>query len=149
MGVDLTRIDGVKVMTAQTIYAEIGSDLSAFPTEGNFTSWLMLAPKRDVSGGKVIKQRVIKGSGRVANSLRMAAESLKDSDSYLGARYRSLRGRLGGVKAVKAMARYLGCLVYRMLTQGEAYVDRGAEYYEQKRQARDLLYLQRKAASMG
>jgi transposase len=149
MGVDLTRIDGVKVMTAQTIYAEIGSDLSAFPTEGNFTSWLMLAPKRDVSGGKVIKQRVIKGSGRVANSLRMAAESLKDSDSYLGARYRSLRGRLGGVKAVKAMARYLGCLVYRMLTRGEEYVDRGAAYYEQKRHARDLLFLQRKAASMG
>jgi transposase len=104
MGVDLTRIDGVKVITAQTIYAEIGADLSAFPTEGHFTSWLMLAPKRDVSGGKVIRQRVIKGSGRVANSLRMAAESLKASDSYLGARYRSLRGRLGGVRAVKAMA---------------------------------------------
>jgi transposase len=149
MGVDLTRIDGVKVITAQTIYAEIGADLSAFPTEGHFTSWLMLAPKRDVSGGKVIKQRVIKGSGRVANSLRMAAESLKDSDSYLGARYRSLRGRLGGVRAVKAMARYLGCLVYRMMTRGEEYVDRGAAYYEQKRRDRDLLFLQRKAASMG
>jgi transposase len=149
MGVDLTRIDGVKVMTVQTIYAELGADLSAFPTEGHFTSWLMLAPKRDVSGGKVIKQRVMKGSSRVGNSLRMAAESLSDSDSYLGARYRSLRGRLGGVRAVKAMARYLGCLVYRMLTRGEEYVDRGAAYYEQRRHTRDLLYLQKKAASMG
>ncbi len=96
MGVDLTRIDGVKVMTAQTIYAEVGADLSAFPTEGHFASWLMLAPKRDVSGGKVIKHLSFKGSNRVANSLKMAAESLKESDSYLGARYRSLRGRLGG-----------------------------------------------------
>jgi len=149
MGVDLTRIDGVKVMTAQTIYAEVGADLSDFPTESHFASWLMLAPKRDVSGGKVIKHLSFKGSNRVANSLKMAAESLKDSDSYLGARYRSLRGRLGGVRAVKAMARYLSCLIYRMLTKGEAYVDRGAAYFEKKRQDRDLVYLQRKAAALG
>ena len=85
----------------------------------------------------------------MANSLKMAAESLKDSDSYLGARYRSLRGRLGGVRAVEAMARYLSCLIYRMLTKGEAYVDRGAAYFEKKRQDRDLVYLQRKAATLG
>jgi transposase len=149
MGVDLTRIDGVKVMTVQTIYAEVGADLSAFATEGHFASWLMLAPKRDVSGGKVIKHLTYNGSNRVANSLKMGAESLKDSDSYLGARYRTLRGRLGGVRAVKAMARYLACLIYRMLTKGEAYVDRGAAYFEKKRQDRDMVYLQRKAAALG
>ena len=149
MGVDLTRIDGVKVMTVQTIYAELGADLSAFPTERHFASWLLLAPKRDVSGGKVIKHVIFKGSSRVANSLKMAAQSLKESDSYLGARYRSLRGRLGGERAVKAMARYLACLIYRMMTKGEAYVDRGAAYFEQKRQDRDMLFLQRKAKSLG
>lgn len=149
MGVDLTKIDGVKIMTVQTIYSELGADLSAFPTERHFASWLMLAPKRDVSGGKVIKHVVMKGNSRVANSLRMAAASLKESDSYLGARFRSLRGRLGGERAVKAMARYLACLIYRMLTKGEAYVDRGAAYFEQKRRDRDLAFLQRKAASLG
>ncbi|HEV2992515.1 MAG TPA: IS110 family transposase [Candidatus Angelobacter sp.] len=149
LGVDLTRIDGIKVMTAQTVYAELGSDLSAFPSEGHFTSWLLLAPKRDVSGGKVIRHYSVHGRNRVANALRMAAESLKDSDSYLGARYRSLRGRLGGLKAVKAMARYLACLIYRMLTKGQAWVDRGAAYYEQRRQERELSHLHRKAAALG
>jgi transposase len=149
MGVDLTKIDGVKVMTVQTLYAEVGADLSCFPTERHFASWLLLAPKRDVSGGKVIRHVTFHGSSRVANSLKMAAQSLKESNSYLGARYRSLRGRLGGERAVKAMARYLACLIYRMLTKGEAYVDRGAAYFEQKRQDRDLLFLKKKAASMG
>ena len=149
LGVDLTRIDGINVMTAQTIYAELGADLSAFPTEDRFTSWLMLAPKRDVSGGKIIKHRSLHSKNRVTNALRMAAESLSHSDSYLGARYRSLRGRLGGLKAIKAMARYLACLVYRMITKGQDWVDRGALHYEQKRQERELKHLQRKASAMG
>ena len=149
MGVDLTRIDGISVMTAQTIYAELGSDLSAFPTENHFASWLSLAPKRDVSGGKVIKHRSLPSSNRVANALRMSAESLSHSHSYLGARYRSLRGRLSGLKAVKAMARYLACLVYRMLTKGEQWVDRGAQHFEQKKHVRELNHLQRKARSFG
>jgi transposase len=151
LGVDLTRIDGIKVMTAQTIYAELGPDLgAAFPSEGNFSSWLMLAPKRDVSGGKVIRHYSAHCRNRVAHALRMAAESLHDSNSYLGARYRSLRGRLRcGVKAVKAMARYLACLVYRMLTKGEAWVDRGAAHFEQRRQERELHHLQRRAAAIG
>jgi hypothetical protein len=77
----------------------------------------VLAPRRDISGGKVIRQKSRESKNRVANALRMAAESLSRSDSYLGARYRQLRGRLGGPKAVKAMARYLACLVYRLLTK--------------------------------
>lgn len=149
LGVDLTAIDGVKLMTIQTLYAEVGADLSAFPTEQHFTSWLMLAPKREVSGGKVIKHTSLHGRNRLANALRMAAESLKESDSYLGARYRSLRARLGGVKAVKAMARYLACLIYRMLTKGQAWVDRGAALYEQRRRERELNHLQRRASAMG
>jgi transposase len=150
LGVDLTRIDGIKVMTAQTVYAELGSDLSAaFPSEAAFSSWLMLAPKKDVSGGKVIPHYSVHSRNRVAHALRMAAESLHDSHSYLGARYRSLRGRLHGLKAVKAMARYLACLIYRMLTKGEAWVDRGTAYFEKKRPARELCHLQRRAAAMG
>jgi hypothetical protein len=149
MGVDLSVIDGVKLMTIQTIYSELGSDLSDFPSEGHFTSWLMLAPRRDVSGGKVIRHHSVHGRNRVANAFRTAAESLHDSDSYLGARYRSLRGRLGGLKANKAMARYLACLVYRMLTKGQAWVDRGAAWYEEKRRNRELMHLQKKAKALG
>ena len=83
MGAELTVIDGIKLMTAQTIYSELGPDLSAFPRENHFASWLMLAPKRDISGGKVIRHVWVKGRNRLANALRMAAESLKASQSYL------------------------------------------------------------------
>ena len=150
MGVDVTAIDGVDVMTAQVILSELGPDLSAsFPSENHFASWLELAPRRDISGGKVIRQKSRKSNNRVANALRMAAQSLWRSDSYLGARYRHLKARLGGQKAVKAMARYLACLIYRLLTKGQAYVDRGAAHFQSKRSERELLALRRKAAELG
>lgn len=148
-GVDLTRIDGINILTAQVILSELGTDLSAFPSEAAFSSWLELAPRRDITGGKVIQQKSRESKNRVANALRMAAEALSHSDSYLGARYRRLRARMEGPKAVKAMARYLACLVYRLLTKGQDYIDRGAAYLEAKRTQRDLLSLHRKAAQMG
>ncbi len=149
MGVDLTRIDGIDVMTAQVILSEIGPDFSAFPDENHFASWLMLAPKRDISGGKVIRHVPASGRNRVANALRMAAQALSHSDSYLGARYRRLRAQLDGAVAVKAMARYLACLVYRMITRGQAYVDRGAAHFEAKRKERERSALERRAANLG
>jgi transposase len=148
-GVDLTAIDGIDILTGQVILSEVGPDLSAFPSEDHFAAWLELAPRRDISGGKLIRHVKPEGRNRIANALRMAAQALSKSDSYLGARYRSLRGRLGGPKANKAMARYLACLVYRLLTKGQAYVDRGAMHYESKRQEREMNALQRKAANLG
>jgi len=147
-GVDLLTIDGINLMVAQTILSEMGAELSAFPSESHFTAWLGLAPRRDISGGKVIAQRSRRVKNRVANALRMAAQTLAHSDSYLGARYRHLRARLGGLKAVKAMARYLGCLVYRLLTKGQTWVDRGSAHYEEKRKQRELVALHRRAAEL-
>ena len=79
----------------------------------------------------------------------MAASTLIRSESYLGAKYRSLRARLGAPKAIKAMARHLACLVYRMLTHGQAWVDRGTQAFERKNAERQLAMLQRKAAALG
>lgn len=148
-GVDLTAIDGVDVMTAQVILSELGPDLSAFPSEGNFASWLELTPRRDITGGRVIRHQSRESKNRVADALRMAAESLWRSDSYLGARYRQLRARLEGKNVVKAMAHCLACLVYRLLTRGPEYVDRGAVHFEKQREERNLASLQRKAAQVG
>lgn len=149
LGVDVTRVDGVNILTGEMLLSEVGWDLSAFPSENHFASWLLLAPRRDISGGRVIRHLKPEGRNRLANALRMAAQALSKSDSYLGARYRSLRARLGGAKAVKAMARYLACLLYRLLTKGTAYVDRGAKHYESKRKDRELASLKRKAAALG
>jgi hypothetical protein len=103
----------------------------------------------DISGGKVIRHIPAAGRNRVANALRMAAQSLSRSNSYPGARYRRLRARLDGPVSVKAMARYLACLIYRMITKGKAFVDRGAALYEAKRQQRERIAPERRAANIG
>jgi transposase len=149
-GVDLTSIDGIDVMTAQTILSELGTDLSGFPTENHFASWLGLAPSKDISGGKVIGRSQRKVQNRVAMSLRMSASTLLNSKSYLGARYRHLRRQLPTyAAAVKAMAHYLARLVYRLLTKGQAWVDRGAAKFEQSRAERELSSLKSKALAQG
>jgi len=149
-GVDAFRIDGVSVMTIQTVVAELGTELQdSWPTEQHFTSWLGLTPKRDVSGGKVIRHVRNNSSNRVAEILRLAATSLLNSDSYLGARHRGLRMRLGAPKAIKASARYLACIIYRLFTKGQEWVDRGAEKFEQNRQAREFARLQAQANARG
>jgi hypothetical protein len=148
-GVDLTTLDGVYVMTVLTFVSELGTDMSPWRTEDHFVSWLKLAPSRQISGGKVIKQERNRTRNRVANAMRMAASGLKDSDSYLGARFRQLRARLGPGKATKAMAAQLARLFYRMLTNGQEWVDRGTQEHEKRRVEREKQFLLRKAASLG
>lgn len=149
-GVDLTSIDGIDVMTAQTIVAELGTDFTRWKDEAHFASWLGLSPSRDVSGGKVLKQGTLKKvKNRVATALRTAANTLRNSDSYLGARFRSIQTRRGAPKAIKAMARYLACLIHRMFIHGQAWVDQGAREFENRRAQREFSALQRKAAAQG
>jgi hypothetical protein len=149
-GVDLTSIDGINVMTAFTVISEIGTDRSRFQDEDHLTSWMGLAPSKDISGGKAVRPGKKKVKHRVAVVLRTAATSLLQSDTHLGARYRHLRRQLPTFKAaVKAMARYLAVLIYRLLTHGEAWVDRGAAQFERRRLERELASLHSKANAKG
>ena len=136
-------------MTILTFVSELGTDMTPWRSEDHLVSWLKLSPQRQISGGKLIKHERIKVKNRTAEALRMAASTLAHSQSYLGARFRSLRGRMGPGKAIKAMAAYLARLIYRMLTHGQAWVDRGVQQYEVKRQARETQSLQRRAAALG
>jgi transposase len=149
-GVDLTSIDGIHVMTAFTVISEVGTDMSRFADENHFASWMGLTPSKDITGGKVIGPAKKKVKNRAAGALRTAATTLLDSDTHLGARYRYLRRQLPTFKsAVKAMARYLALLIYRLLTKGEAWVDRGAAQFEKRRLQRELVGLQSKAKAKG
>jgi transposase len=148
-GVDPTRIDGIKVNTTQTIISETGLDVSKWETEHHFVSWIGLCPSNESSGGKVLKRKTRKVTSRLATALRMAATTLRNSDSYLGAQYRRLRSRLGPPKATTAMAAKLARLVYRMLRFGQEYVDKGAIHYEQKYKEQQLRWLTKKAAQQG
>jgi transposase len=149
-GVDLLHIDGIGAATAELILAEIGPDLTAFPTEHNFVSWLRLAPHTPISGGKRLKKRR-KGTGatRIAGALCIAALSLKHSKTALGAAYRRIARHKSAGVAVFATARRLATLVYRMLRYGQHYVDEGEKSYEARFQHRRLLSLKASAGALG
>lgn len=148
-GVDFTRIDGISVLTAQTIISEVGLDMERWKTEGHFASFLGLCPFNAVSGGKVLRRGTRKVVNRAATAFRIAAFSLKNSNSYLGAQYRRFRGKLGAPKAITAMAHKLAVLFYRMLRFGQEYVDRGQQFYEEKYRQQQISFLNKKAAQMG
>lgn len=148
-GVNLATLDGVDVMTIQTWVAELGVDMTPWPTEDHLVSWLKLAPNSRITGGKVVGQERLKVKSRVGEALRMAATTLIESDSYLGARYRFLRSYKEPRKAIKAMAAHFARLFYRMLTRGKEWVDRGTEDYQKRRSQRELQSLERKAAARG
>jgi hypothetical protein len=112
-GVDLTRIDSISVLVAQTVISEVGLDMSRWNTEAHFASWLGLCPDNRIRGDKVLSKGTRHVINRAATALRMAATTLLRSRSYLGAQYRRLRSRLGAPKAITAMAHKLARLVYR------------------------------------
>jgi len=148
-GVDLTRIDGIDVMVAQTIISEVGLDMSRWKTEAHFASWLGLCPDNRISGDRVLGRGTRHVVNRAATALRMAATTLLNSRCYLGAQYRRLRSKLGAPKAITAMAHKLARLVYRMLRFGQEYVDKGTQYYEKKYRQQQIDLLKKNAAKLG
>ncbi len=148
-GVDLTRIDGIDVMVAQTLLSEVGLDMSRWTTESHFASWLGLCPDNRISGDKVLSRGTRRVVNRAATALRQAANTLMRSRSYLGAQYRRLRTKLGAPKAITAMAHRLARLVYRMLKYGQTYVDKGTDYYEERFRQQQIQLLRKRAAKLG
>jgi transposase len=149
-GVDLTRIDGISAGAAQIILTEVGPDLSAFPSEKHFISWLRLCPRVPISGGKPVKKRRnVLGASRIAGVLRMAATSLQRSKCALGAAFRRVARHKGGAVAVFATARQLARLVFRMLRHGHDYVDVGESVYERQFELRRLAALTESARNLG
>jgi transposase len=148
-GVDWTQVDGIDVQVAQSVIAEVGVDLKAFPSEKHFANWLGLCPTNETSGSKVLNRRTPKVVNRAKVAFRQAASTLIRSQSYLGAQYRRLRTRLGAPKAITAMARKLACLFYRLLQRGQQYVDKGMEYYEQRYRDQQVRFIVQRAKQLG
>lgn len=148
-GIDWSQINGIDVLTAQTVISEAGADLSAFPSEKQFASWLGLCPTNQQSGKKILNRRTRKVVNRATVAFRNAAMTLVRSQSYLGAQYRRLRTRLGAPKAITAMARKLACLFYRLIKHGQQYVDQGTEYYETRYREQQIRSLAKRAQKLG
>ena len=159
-GVDLSLVDGFGVSLSQTVLSEVGTDtpalhpqrgasVSKFPSEKHFCSWLGLAPKHEISGGKVLKNRTLKTKNRAGQAFRMAAQSVKRSETVFGVKYRRMRARLGPAQATVAVAHAIARVVYRMLKYKVEYETISVEEYEKQYKEQQLKYMKRKAAKLG
>jgi len=148
-GVDLTQVPGIQVLTAQTLLAEIGPDLSRFEDGSALASWLGLCPDNRISGGKVLSVKTRKVKNRAATALRMAAHSLHHSQSFLGHFYRRMRAKLGAPKAITATAHKLVRIVYHMVTTGHAYDETICAQNELQNRQRLEARLRKQARELG
>jgi transposase len=148
-GVDLTAIEGIEERTALVVLSEIGLDMSRWPSEKHFGSWLGLAPNPQKSGGRVKSSATRPGVNRAAQALRLAAKNLQRSQSALGAFFRRIAARRGLAKAITATAYKLARIIYAMLKHGMAYVAQGLEAYEMAYRERVVRQMKRKAAALG
>lgn len=149
LGTDLTAVPAISVLTVQALMSEVGPDLSRFANAGHFASWLGLCPGTKISGGKVLDARSRKGKSRFALQLRQAAQSLHQSKSALGARYRRLRSRLGAPKALTAMGHCLARIIYHLVSHKQAYDESIFIRMEEEHAKRQHQRLKRQAQALG
>ena len=121
-------------------------DLAAF---GPGEPWLGLAPHNDISGGKVLRSRVMKVHNRAGQALRQAAQSCSRSRSVFGAFYRARSARSSSAEAVVATAHKIARVLYHMLTCREAFKPESIRDFDLKRQQRDVKHLQKRAKALG
>lgn len=127
----LDEITGIGRNTAQIILAEIGTDMTVFPTAGHLVSWAKLSPRAIQSGSRSSSGKTGKGNPYLKGALGEAAASAARSDTFLGERYRRLVKRRGKLKALVAIARSILTIVFQLLSDPTArYQDLGADYYQ-------------------
>jgi transposase len=148
-GVDLVAVQGLSASLAQTIISEVGTDMSRFPTEKHFCSWLGLVPHHEISGGKILRNHTLKTDNRAGQAFRQAAACVIRSHSAFGAFYRRKRAQLGPMQAQVATAHKIARTVYHLLKYKTPYQDIGAKAYDQQVTDREVAHLRKKAAQLG
>ncbi len=148
-GVDVTRIPGLDVSSALTLFTELGANRTPWPSDKQFASYLGLAPNVQSSAGKVRSSRTRKVASRAAGVFRLAAQAVIRSKTALGACYRRLKARLGGSKALTATARKIAVIFYHMVKDRAPYKELGEAADAQAQQVRTLTRLKHQAKSLG
>jgi transposase len=148
-GVDFTEIDGLDVLSINTILSEVGLRPEAFPSVKHFTSWLGLCPNNRITGGRIKSSRTKRVCNRASTAFRIAAQSLANSKCALGGFYRRLRARLGAPKAITATAHKLARIFYVVWKTKKRYQDIGGEYYEKQYRERIVRNIRKKARELG
>jgi transposase len=139
----LTTVPGVCANLAAAIIAEIGVDMSVFPTAGHLASWAGVAPGSNESAGVVKSTRCRDGNNHLKRALGLAAFSaVNRADSYLAARYRRLRARKGHPKALVATMRSMLVAIWHILKNRVPFEDLGADFYDRRDTERAIARLQ-------
>jgi transposase len=134
-GVDLLSIEGVSHSTVLTLMSEVGPGINKFETAKQFTSWLRLAPNNKISGGKILSNKIPKGSNRLKIALRQAANAVGNlKDTALSNFFKRIAFRKGRTSAISATARKLAVIIWNMITKKLPYkTDSQYEFLDQKR----------------
>ena len=148
-GIDLTQVVGLNVLSVLLIVSEIGIDMSKWRSAKAFCSWLGLCPGNKISGGKVLDSRTRQVVNRVADALRLAAQSAGRTETCLGIFYRRKQAHLGAPKATTATARKLACLIYHLLKYKRPYRKLDPAIYQLRLQQSALRKLQNQATTLG
>lgn len=129
----LDGITGINQRIAEIVVAEIGTDLSRFPTEGHLASWVGLCPSANISAGKRLSSKTGKGNVWLRVALIQAAHgAARSKGTYLGADYQRFRKRMGAQKAIVALAHRILIIIYHLLKDHQPYQERGPDYLEEK-----------------
>jgi transposase len=146
----LDSIPGVGRRTAEALVAEIGADMSRFPTAGHLASWAGLCPGHDESAGKRRSGRTRKGSPWLRTALVEAAQAVgRTRDTYLAAQLRRLSARRGKQQAVVAVGHTLLVIAYHLLVRGVHYADLGGNYFDERERRSVERRLVRRLAALG
>jgi transposase len=146
----LTTLPGVSDLTAQVMVAEIGVDMTRFPTAAHLISWTGLCPRSDESAGKRRSTRVRKGAPWLKVALVTAAwAAVRVKNSYLQAQFHRLRSRRGAKKAILAVAASMLTAAYHMLKKGVEYKDLGAEHFTRRDRSKMIQRLVRRINDLG
>ena len=149
LGVDLTAVPGFQTPTVLVLLCELGPEFAAkFPTAKHFGSWLGLCPDNRITGGKIYSVRTRDVKSRVAEALRLAAQSLWRAQNYFGDLYRRWKARLGSPKAITAMAHKLARILWHLLKYKEAFNPEAFAKAEEKIKRQKLARLQNLATSL-
>ena len=134
-GVDLLAIEGVSHSTVLTLMSEVGCGINKFESAKQFASWLRLAPNNKISGGKILSNRIPKGSNRLKIALRNAANAIGNlKDTALSNFFKRIAFRKGRTSAISATARKLAVIIWNMLVKKVPYKpDTDYEFLDQKR----------------
>ena len=149
VGVDLFRVPGFNEETVLRLLSETGRDLTRWPSEKHFASWLSVCPGTKKSGGKVLSSRTQPNRNRAAEALRRAAVSAGRTETELGAYFRRKRAQKGPAAAVVATAHKLAKLYYLLVKEQKEYEPQSAARYEAKQQERTVQKLTKQAAALG